>query len=71
MPLVRKGVATNERPPPSSAIAKQGNLWGRSEYYKVLIGKAAHRLCRGGRSFVTTPFRTIKRRSSRSGPGGK
>ena len=33
-------------------------MWGRSEYYKVLIGKAAHRLCKGGRSFVTTPFRT-------------
>ncbi len=28
--MVRKGVATYKAHPPSSAIARQGNLWGKS-----------------------------------------
>jgi hypothetical protein len=38
---VRKGVAANERPPPSSAAAGRGNLWGKSEHSGYLIGPSA------------------------------
>jgi len=36
--LVRKGVSRSQEPPPCSAVAVRGNLWGNSNYLVALVG---------------------------------
>jgi hypothetical protein len=41
---------------PSSAAAKQGNLWGKSQHHGLLIGHHPHRLAWDVHHLLLPPF---------------